>query len=129
MLTDKELFLEMANIPPQLHGFGVEVKLQLFQPGKITHAQRVRVFRGDPNKDDQCFVVTLREDPTKIEYLEGKVFLSKKELDLVIAGIKKYRIPFLIFWYSPGMDSDELKALMKQVDEGKLTHLPENLKS
>ncbi len=120
------LLIEMANVPPRIHELGVDVKLQLLQPGKrvYQHAERVKVFRGNPSDDTQTFTVSLREDPESIEFLQGTVFLSKKDFETVLDGVKKYRIPFLIFWYSPGMDLDELKALMMQVDAGTLSEIP-----
>lgn len=122
---DELLLAEMANVPSRVHRFGVDVKLNLLQPGKRVHqhAERVKVFRGD-----QEFVVDLREEPAEIQHRSGEVFLSKSDFKKVIDGIKKYRIPFLIFWYSPKMDLDELEVLMKQVDEGKLTAIPDDIR-
>jgi hypothetical protein len=124
--TRNLLLLEMANVPSRIHGFGVDVKLNLLQPGKRIHqhAERVKVFRGDNE-----FVVDLREDPHLIQYRSGTVFLSKTDFKKVIDGIKKYRIPFLIFWYSPKMDLDELEVLMRQVDSGALTSIPDEIRN
>ncbi len=60
------LLAEKANVPPRIHELlGVDVKLQLLQPGKrvYQHAERVKVFRGNPSDDTQTFTVSLREDP------------------------------------------------------------------
>lgn len=121
----EEALFEMANVPGRVHRFGVDVKLNLLQPGRkmYQHAEQVKVFRGD-----QEFLVDLREDPNEIKHRDGKVFLSKQDFDKVIDGIKKYRIPFLIFWYSPKMDIDELEELMRQVDRGDLSELPEEIR-
>ena len=131
LTEDQILLMEMANVPSRIHEFGVDVKLQLLQPGKrvYQHAERVKVFRGsNPNDKELSFVVSLRESPDDIDFIEGRIFLSKKEYNLVLNGIRKYRIPFFMFWYSPGMDLDELKQLMNEVDAGILKEIPEYIR-
>ena len=131
LTEDQMLLLEMANIPSSVHRFGVDVKLQLLQPGKriYPHAERVKVFRGsNPNDKELSFVLTLRENEADINFHEGNIFLPKKEYKAVLEGVRKYRIPFMIFWYSPGMDATELRELMDQVDQGKLTEIPEDVR-
>lgn len=122
---DFGILLEMANVPNRVHEFGVDVKLNLLQPGKRIHkhAERVKVFRGD-----QEFVVDLRENPNEIKVRTGEIFLNKTDLKKVLDGIKRYRVPFFIFWYSPKMDLDELKDLMNQVDAGRLTKIPNDIR-
>lgn len=120
-----DLLLEMANVPGRVHQFGVDVKLNLPQPGKRVHqhAERVKVFRGD-----QEFTVDLRENPEEIQYRQGEMFLSKPDFDKVLSGIRKYRNPFIIFWYSPKMDIDELESLMRKVDSGVAVEIPPEIR-
>lgn len=119
------LLVEMANVPKRVHGLDVDVKFNLLQPGKRfgQHAERVKVFCGT-----QEFTVDLREDPEDIRHRHGEIFLSKKEFDDVVACIKKYRLAFIVFWYSPQMDLDELESLMRAVDRGQLTEIPEDVR-
>jgi hypothetical protein len=116
---------EMANLPSRVHGLAIDVKFNLLQPGRRSgkHAERVKVFRGDNE-----FTVDLREDPNQIKKRHGDIFLSKKEYEQVLGCIRKYRIAFLIFWYSPKMDLDELEALMRQVNDGALTEIPKDIR-
>ena len=117
MLEDLEYkkILEMANIGPEMHRFGVNIKLHLLQPGKsFPHGPRVKFFKEDPNVS---FSVSLSHDPTKIKLVSGhRPTVSQPDLNKLIAGVIKYRKPSLKFWDSPGMTVDERRGLMGQID-------------
>ena len=118
IIYDYEDIYEMANIPSRLHKFGVEVKLQVLQPGnkKIKHGVRVKILK-DGEKD---FSVILDINPDKIRIVpKHKSFLKGKELRELIKNIKKYRIPLLMLWYDTRMDILELRDLMNKIDKNK----------
>lgn len=103
---------EMANIGPKTHKFGIDVKLNILQPGdrKISHGPRIKVFRGD--KD---FSITLNKDASKMKIV-GKSFLSPKETKTVLTKVSKYRNAFLNFWNNQQMTTDELREEMDAID-------------
>jgi hypothetical protein len=105
----------MANIGPEMHRFGVNIKLHLLQPGEsFPHGPRVKFFKEDPNVS---FSVSLSHDPTKIKLVSGhRPTVSQSDLNKLIAGVIKYCEPFLKFWNSPGMTVGELRDLMDKVD-------------
>ena len=110
---------DMANIDPEEHHFGIDVKLNVPQPGNrmYPHAPRVKVFKASPKIN---FSISLNPNPTKIRLLRSgdpyKV-IRRADLKPLLEKIKKYRIPLLMLWYDQGMTTKEFIKLMKRVDQ------------
>lgn len=119
---DYENIYEMANIPPSVHNFGINVKLNVIQPGnkKIKHGPRIKIFKRVPSDG---FAIILNKEKNKIrldpDNKKESIFLKGKELRLLITNIKKYRTPLLKLWNDPGMDIIELRRLMDKIDNEK----------
>lgn len=122
--SNEELLYSFANIPPKIHQFGINVKLNVWQPGyrKFPHAPCVRVFR---KSFDESFSIGLEDSDIKV--VSGKSFLKGKELNILFEGIRKYRIPLLMMWFDEAMDILELRNLMDQIDKGIKLALPQKL--
>lgn len=117
-LREENLF-EMANINPKVHQFGINIKLNIMQPGKIiklSHGPRVKCFTNNSNSD---FSISLNVDEDKMQVIgDYKELISTKEFNILFSLIKKYRIAFLNMWYNPKMDSYEWKEQADQIDLG-----------
>ena len=115
----REVIFEMANVDPRDHKFGVDVKLNILQPGdkKPSHGPRIKVFMNDIG---DSFSISLNKDPEKIKVVAGESFLSVKKLKLLISKIKKYRMAFLDFWNNPSMTTRQLVDRMEEIDKGGL---------
>ena len=109
---EEEVMFEMANLGPNMHKFGVTVKLNLPQPGdkKYPHGPRIKVFHGTAE-----YFIRLNHDPSKM-IIEGDVFLNNREAKIVYDLVVKFREPFLTFWHDSKMTTDELRDLMKEID-------------
>jgi len=109
---------DMANITPDEHQFGIDVTLNITQPGerKYKHGPRVKIFRENP---DINFSVALNKD-----FKEPKIIgnpykvIRRKDLAPLLQEIQKYRIPFLMFWYDRTMSTSKLLKLMQRSDNG-----------
>lgn len=111
---ENDLILEYANMPPKLHGFGINVKLHLMQPSiQLKHGPRVKIFKQG-SLDNFC--ITLEEIPRVVGNYKSVV--STSELNILISKIKKYRTAMLKFWDDPQMDILELEELFKRIDKG-----------
>lgn len=121
-ILNNHVLMEMANVGPKFHRFGVDVKLHVMQPGtkSLNHGPRIKVFKQDPEIN---FSIILSEDPNKVEIASnsgdpGKVLRSESDQKKVVAGVKKYRKAFLKFWNDSSMTTDELRELMDKIDNG-----------
>ena len=105
----------MANVPQRVYKLPIpqEVKFNILQPGdkKLSHAPRVKVFCKDPNTGPN-FSISLVEEPSVVA---GDIFLSSRDLKLVLDHIKKYHEAYLKLWNNAGMDVDDLEAEMAKV--------------
>jgi hypothetical protein len=106
----EEMLMEMANIDPREHNFGVSVKINILQPGqkKIPHGPRVKIFRGS-----QEYTITLDKDEDKVKEI-GEVFLNRREAKIIFDNIVKHRNHFLSFWSDPQMTVAELMDKINQ---------------
>jgi hypothetical protein len=107
---------EMATLHPREHGFGLDVKLNILQPGdkKLPHEPRVKVLKKGHDAD---FSIMLSEDPDKMQLIdEYEGIISTKEYNKLFADVQKYRMPFLAFWRDSNMSVLELRELMAAVD-------------
>lgn len=113
LINEIECLIEMSNIGPRTHRFGVDIKLNILQPGdrKIQHGPRVKIFRGSDE-----YYITLNKDKSKMK-VGGNVFLNKKDANIVFKNVVKYRNDFLKFWNDKEMTSDELRDLMDSTDK------------
>ncbi len=113
-LSFNDLILEFANMDPEEHKFGVDVNLHIYQPGniKFSHGPRIKIFKNKPGTD---FTITLEEKPEVI--CNWKLIVSKKELNILLKNIKKYRSAFITFWNDPAMSIRKLELLMKEIDK------------
>lgn len=120
-LREENLF-EMANINPTTHQFGIDIKLNVMQPGniKLSHGPRVKCFT---NNSDQDFSIALNVDAEKM-FLVGDYhgLITTKEFNRLFALVTKYRIPFLNMWYNPKMDSYEWKQQVDEIDAGNIVN-------
>lgn len=117
ILSAKSVEADMANIGPKAHNFGIEVKLNILQPGnrKIQHGPRIKVFKIPKIS----FSVSLNKDENKVKIIGDPLKVIKRnEVKSLLDKIKKYRMAFLMMWYDQGMTQEELLALMKRVNTG-----------
>lgn len=108
----------MANLGPEDHNFGVDVKLNLLQPGDrpFAHGPRVKVFREDPQIN---FSISLNPNPKKMKVIANPdPVIRGRNLAVLLRKVQKYRFAFLLFWYTQGMTISELHGLMQRVDAG-----------
>lgn len=119
MIDEAEIF-EFANLSPKEHGFDVDIKLRLLQPGdrKLPHGPRVRFFKKDPKVG---FSITLDHNPEKIKLVSGhRPLVSRSDLNKLIRNVIKYREVFLKFWNDPGMTTGELRKIMYKIDDDEM---------
>jgi len=113
-----DFILEMANIGPQLHKFGVNVKMHLLQPGnkQLSHGPRAKFFK---NSIDDGFSISISVESSKIKIVSGEdsKIVSEGEKNVLVEQVKKYRIPLLNFWKNSSMTVDELRDEMDAIDE------------
>ena len=113
---DKEdrLILEFANLGPNDHNFGVDVKLHIMQPDKkLKHGPRVKVYTGSW-KSGPNFTITASKNPKVIgDY--SKV-VSTKELQQLIKSVEKYREVIIKFWNDSDMSVEEFSTEVKNFD-------------
>ncbi len=116
-----EVIMDMANIGPRSHKFGVNLKMHILQPGnkKIQYGPRVKFFKK--GLEFSGFSISLNEDGSKIKFISGsyKTLINTTELNSLIERIQKYRIPLLNMWNDPDMTQDELLDQMELIDQGK----------
>ena len=114
-----QAIFEMANIGPRLHRFGVDVTMNLLQPGgnRLSHGPRAKFFKKGVDGD---FSIALSEDPKKIRIVAGsfKGIVTQNEANRLVEKVRKYRIPLLNFWYDSAMNSDELSEQLEMIDRG-----------
>lgn len=109
---------EMATLHPKEHGIGVDVKLNILQPGdkKLPHEPRVKVIKKGVDTD---FSIELNANADKMRSIgDYKDLMTTKEYNLLMTEVKRYREAFLAFWHDPTMSVTELQDLMKKVDAG-----------
>lgn len=117
----EDFIFEFANVPNRIHRLGVDIKLQVSQPGdkEYPHAPRVKVFRHSDD-EPEAFTISLNIDPVKIKLQDGTFsgLLSRGQFKNLMEFVKKYRIPLLNLWYRPGADILELRDEMDAIDRG-----------
>lgn len=109
---------EMANIPERVHRLGMNIKLNIAQPGdkRFSHEARVKVFRNDIN---ESFEIAFGKNPATIRLIgDFNILLNRKQYNRLVEFIRKYRMPLLNLWNHQEMDVDEFEAQMKAIDEG-----------
>jgi len=118
------LIFEMANISPQAHKFGVNLKMHILQPGdrQMPHGPRVKFFRHVPGDG---FSISLNQDVSKIGIVAGvsSKIATVSDVNKLIDCVKKYRIPLLNMWSYSGMSQDELLEEMAEINAGKTVRL------
>jgi hypothetical protein len=109
---------EMANIPERVHHLGMDIKLNVAQPGdeRYSHEARVKVFR---NNFKISFEITLDKNPAAMKLVgDFEILLNRKQYNRLFEFVKKYRMPLLNLWNHQEMDVDEFEIQMKAVDSG-----------
>lgn len=116
----QDVIFEMANIAPEDHGFGVNLKMHILQPGdkQPGHGPRVKFFRNDPRKDCITISVHLKEEGIRLVGEAPKGLATRAEINRLIENVKKYRIPLWNMWYDSGMTQRELLQEMDAIDRG-----------
>lgn len=102
--------VEMANVPRRVYRLSLsanDIKFNLLQGRKLPHDARIKVFRKDPVTGPN-FSIRLSRNPERIEVMSGEVFVTAKDLRLIVAHIKRYREAYIKMWVTPGMDIDDL---------------------
>lgn len=113
----KDIF-EMATLDPSDHGFGINIKLNILQPGdkKLPHEPCVKCFKRGAEHD---FSIELNEEPAKMRLIgDYSEVITTKEFNKLFEAVKKYRIPFLNMWFDSQMGFGELREQMAKVDAG-----------
>jgi len=114
-----DFILEMANVGPQIHKFGVNVKMHLLQPGdkQLSHGPRAKFFK---NSIDDGFSISISSTSSKVKVVSGEdsKIVSEGEMNTLVEKVRKYRIPLLNFWRNSNMTVDELRDQMDAIDEG-----------
>lgn len=115
LLEQENQILEFANMGSNMHNFGVDVRLHIMQPAdkELVYAPRVKIMKKGVSGS---FSITLTKEPMVIG--QYKNFVTTKELNVLLDKIKTYKDAFLTFWYDPNMDTNELKDLFRQIDQG-----------
>jgi|GEM_PF-3337720 len=114
----QDAVFEMANIPERVHHLGMDIKLNVAQPGdkRYSHEARVKVFR---NNIKISFEITLDKNPAAMKLVgDFEILLNRKQYNRLIEFVKKYRMPLLNLWNNQEMDVDEFEIQMKAVDSG-----------
>lgn len=112
---------EMATLGPKDHKLGINVKINILQPGPNVrpggHGPRLKIFTTDYNTN---FEITFSESPEETGNIIGdyKKIVNTKVLNQLIQVAHKYRRAFLKFWNDPGMSPSELRDEMSQIDQG-----------
>jgi len=114
----QDAVFEMANIPERVHHLGMDVKLNVAQPGdkRFKHEARVKVFRNDIKAS---FEITLDTNPATMKLVgDFSILINRKQYNQLFEFVKKYRMPLLNLWNHQEMDVDEFEVQMKAVDAG-----------
>lgn len=114
---------DMANISPDEHHFGINVTLNVMQPGerKYKHGPRIKVYSQDP---DTNFSLAINKTSDEVEVIgDPATVMRRRDLPRLVSSVKKYRYAFLLFWYDRTMSTSGLQKLMRRIDAG------ENLKA
>lgn len=121
--------LEMANLGPEDHEMGVDVKIHMLQPGamQLPHGPRAKFFRLSK---DVNFSINIQSDPSKMGVVEGDPdkIIPRGSLPVVLESLRKYRFAYLFFWFDSRMTRSELTKLMKRIDNGEETVIVDELK-
>lgn len=112
---------EMVNVAPEDHGFGVNLKMHILQPGdKWTgHGPRVKFFRHNSKTD--CILISLHPDASRIAIVaRGKdAPATGREENILLAKVKQYRVPLWNMYHDPDMTQRELLLEMGEIDAGR----------
>mgnify|MGYP000941614113 CR=1 FL=1 len=109
---------EMANIPERVHRLGMDIKLNVAQPGdkRFSHEARVKVFRKDIK---ESFEIAIGKNSSTTKLIgDFNILLNRKQYNRIIEFVRKYRMPLLNLWNHQEMDVDEFEAQMKAIDAG-----------
>lgn len=115
-----DAIFEMANVAPEDHRFGVALKMHILQPGDRWpgHGPRVKFFKKNPRVD--YFSISLHPDAARVSLVDGEPsgLASASEVNILIAKVKKYRVPLWNMYFDPSMTQRELLQEMAAVDAG-----------
>lgn len=109
---------EMANIPERVHRLGMDIKLNVAQPGdkRFSHEARVKVFRNDIK---ESFEIAFEKSSSRIRLIgDFNILVNRKQYNRLVEFVRKYRMPLLNLWNHQEMDVDEFEAQMKAIDAG-----------
>lgn len=112
LLEENELILEFANLEPEEHNFGSNLKMHVMQPGdrKLQHGPRVKFFNNEHE-----FSVSISKNLDDIKVIgDYTKLITTRELNKIRINVHKYHIPLLTFWNDPKMTT---KALLKMMEE------------
>lgn len=113
--NDDVLIEEFANIAPETHKFGVDVRFHLMQPNdkKLQHGPRLKVYKISWLKGEN-FTISISDNPIVIG--NWKQVVTKKELNILLDKVKKYKVALLNFWYDPSKTTYDFEKQMKMID-------------
>lgn len=106
--------VEMTNIDPKIHKFGIDVKIHIQQPAdkKLPHGPRLKIFK---NKRD-VFVITLPKDVRDVKIKGDASFLKSKEVSTLANIAKHYKEAFVSFWCDEDMGVGELMDYIEAIN-------------
>jgi hypothetical protein len=116
VLKEDDMILEFANLDPTMHQMDVDIVLHIMQPGdkQLKHGPRLKFFKKGSS---ETFSITVSNNPKIIG--NWKELVSKRELNVLIENTKRFKVPFLNFWYDSMMTVGELIEQIHKVKDGK----------
>lgn len=116
-----EPIFEMANVDFEDHHFGVALTMHVLQPGDKWpgHGPRVKFFKHNSKVD--FFSVSLHPEASRMSIVDrGKESpASESEENLLVAKVKKYRVPLWNMYHDSDMTQRGLLKEMADIDAGK----------
>jgi len=116
-LKEESHLIEMTNIGPKLHRFGIDVTLHLLQVGdfKLSHGPRIKILKGKK----ELFVITLPKDIRDLKIIGDTDELKSKDIKTLINIAKHYKEAFVSFWCNKYMKVDDLLDYIEAINLNK----------
>ncbi len=116
-LKEESHLIEMTNIGPKQHKFGIDVKIHILQPAEkeLSHGPRLKIFK----KKDRSFIITLPKNIKNLKIKGDTSIVKKTELKTLINIAKHYKEAFVSFWCNDDMSGDELMDFIEAINLNK----------
>jgi hypothetical protein len=115
-----EVLAEMANIRPEEHKSGIDIKFHILQPGTWNHSghgPRIKLFKISSSNST---VIILDKDPNNIKVLESSFnlkLIKRSKLNDLIVYFKKYRYAYIIMWLDADIGNMDLVEMLDETDK------------